>query len=201
MEKQMRDILKVVTVLLIGFGLTAQSGSAQEEARTRIYEGDQHLSAFLANKATNAEPATLSPNAAAPGLSYISTYNTCGQATSTSTLICENDEPLSITTNSYPTTMYKIYEVVRIHGYGTTPIARLGGSTGSLVPSTDLVETDYLCGSNYTICTTGQTITGYQYWFDLTSMLNAGYPRLFYTESTGINNPGTTLSATLTIKQ
>ncbi|HTF67434.1 MAG TPA: DUF4879 domain-containing protein [Edaphobacter sp.] len=98
------------------------------------------------------------------------------------------------------TSIYKVYEVVRVYGYGSQPIAKLGGSTGSTVPSSALVETDYLCGSNYTICTTGQTVTGFQYWYDLTSMLAANYPRTFYVQSTGTNNPGTTLSSSILIQ-
>jgi hypothetical protein len=115
--------------------------------------------------------------------------------------VCENDSNANITTNLYPTSSYKIYEVVRVLGYGSYPVAKLGGKTGLWLQSDYVVEMDQLCGTNYAICTTGQTVTGFQYWYDITSVLASGSSNLFYVQSTGLNNPGTTLSASLTIMQ
>jgi hypothetical protein len=187
----------------------AQIGQAQTSSESIVYQGEQHLTPFMVNPANSkslnpqvvTEPDRVTPNAAAPGLSSISTWNTCGQATSTSTLVCENDSNANITTNLYPTSSYKVYEVVRIIGYGSYPVAKLGGKTGLWLQSGYVVETDYLCGTNYAICTTGQTVTGFQYWYDITSVLASGASNLFYVQSTGLNNPGTTLSASLTIMQ
>ena len=139
------------------------------------------------------------PDSSAPPLTYLSISYTCGQATSSSTLICENDANACSTTSTYPTSDYKIYEVVVTHGYGTNIIAKLGGSTGYVLPMSAMVETDMLCGSTYTTCPVGGVATGFRYWFDITSYLDSGYARQFYVQATGTNNPGTTLSAQLTI--
>ncbi len=207
----MRKLIYALTILalIIFSGSLAQIGQAQTLSESRVYEGEQHLTPFMVNTTNDtsinseiaAQPDKVTPNSSAPPLSYISTWNTCGQETSISTLVCENDANALITTNHYPTSSYKVYEVVRIHGYGSTPLARLGGPSGSIVPSSSIVETDYLCGTNYAVCTDGQTVTGFQYWFDITSMRAAGYGTTFYAQSTGTNNPGTTLSATLSIMQ
>lgn len=140
------------------------------------------------------------PQAAAPTLNYLSTQYTCGQATQSSSLVCENDSQNYTTTATYPKTSYKIYEVFEEHGYGTQLFVRLGGSSGSLVPQSSLVETDNLCGSNYsTSCPSGSAITGFRYWYDLTSMLNGNYSRSVWAQDKGINN-GPTLTTTLNIQ-
>ncbi len=199
----------IVSTLIIFSSSLAQLGQAQAPSESRVYEGEQHLTSFLVNAANAtplaprvvAEPDKVTPDGTAPLLTYIATWNTCGQATSASTLVCENDSNANITTNHYPTGSYKVYEVVRILGFGSYPVAKLGGKTGASLPQGTVVEMDQLCGTNYAICTIGQTVSGYQYWYDITSDLASGWGNLFYVQSTGLNNPGTTLSASLTIMQ
>jgi hypothetical protein len=208
----MRKIVQAISfATVVGVGLLSHSGIAQEVlSKARVYEGELHLTPFLVHSSSSnsAEKEAVSPDrvsptpdAPAPPLTYIATYNTCGELTSTSTPYCEYDVNATTTTNHFPTTSYKIYEVVRTHGDGSLPIVKLGGSTGFQVPNSAEVETDLLCTSSYTACTNGQTVTGYDYWYDLTSLLDAGYPRQVYVQSTSNVSPINTYSASITIMQ
>ncbi len=64
-----------------------------------------------------------------------------------------------------------------------------------------MVEQDYLCTSSYTACQNGQTVTGFRYWYDVTTELDDNWGEIFYAQSTGTNNPSTTLWCDVQIEQ
>lgn len=186
-------------VVLVAFSLSGAAQTEDSAKKVIIFDGHVSLQAEAAASEESedadteeSELSTITPMSPAPGLSSLSIYEICSKATSTSTLSCELS-PANTSTNTYPASLYKIYVVVWMKGYGSGPVARLGGSGGSILSSSVLTEKDYLCGASYlATCKTGQTVTAFMYWYDLTSALSAGGSRLFYAQSTGINNPNTT---------
>jgi hypothetical protein len=214
----------VFTILLAVFSLSgvAQNADSTNNAnaglpphKVKVYEGTVNLQkALAAAEATaqttndetstdvSSELSTLTPESAAPGLSSLYIYAICSMANSTSSLVCEYDTGQGTSISTYPTSLYKIYVLVEMKGYGTNPTATLGGKSGSVLPNVANTEEDSLCTARYTVCTKGQTVTGFREWYDVTSELADGYSRLFYVQSTGINNyPSITLFAQITIQK
>jgi Domain of unknown function (DUF4879) len=180
-----------------------QKATAYSEVFPAIKSGVIDIPQRNLSEETTETLSKLTPLSPAPPLTFFQIIDVCDLATSSSTSwTCEGISSGQLSTvGQYPSSLYAIHIIIQAMGYGTSPLVKPGGSgSATILPSSALIGTELLCytGSILGVCSAGEAVVGELYEYDVTNYLQFG--RLMYAQSTGLNNPSTTLFTQVLIK-